>query len=903
VRRADGTEITVPRRRLALLLSVAVAGSRGVSREKLLGLLWPELDDERGRAALSQGLYALRKDLGNEEAITGTTDLRIDPTLVSSDRADFIRAIDEGADEQAVMLYRGPYLDGFYIREAPAFEQQLEEERQHLNSRYTAALERLARREGERGDHAAAVRLWRQRASIDPTDATIAVALMRAQAAGGDKAGALRHAEVYAELLRNSADLPPDAAVLACAAEIRKGPATAIRRPLSDGPKQMSAPSQGTRPGHEASDSRYRIALISLGIVGALFLIARFLPVRWFRSSDVPRVVAVTRFQDFAGDSLSGPLAELLRTSLANIPGLDVISLGVGEATGATEVIDGALYRQPDGRLRFDLRRVDAADGKVREAFTLDGADVFALSTAATRRLTERYGVPAPDGDLTTVSSSSLTAIRLYQAAHDANYRGDLRAAYNLFKDAAREDTTFAMAELYAGWTAPNDEERTERFERAHRLGLAASLREHLIIDVTRADFHSTPGTVALAESLVTLFPREMSGHFALGRARLFQEGDWLGAAKVYRDALQYDSVGFIAVGRKCDACVLHSGLFTTWMFADSFPAARRVAETWTRRIPGDPGAWRFLALVAVLSGDTATWRSARATVEGLGFVDDRFSARFYSALYLGDLSRADAAMRAWTAATPPTEQGELHWIRAQLRREQGRPRAAMAEMLEWRKAQGRLPYEAVFQAQSYFDAGEYARAAALWDSTGHLGSPVASRAARGWTWAHALKANALAALGDTAALLPIADTMRQRSLGSGFIRDRRLEHHVRGLYWAARGDDAQALSEFRASIWTPTAGLTRTDLELGRLLLRMGQPRDAALICASGLRGEMSASALYVSRGELHECAGRAWLIAGVRDSARYHLGIAAAQWVDPEPAWLARRDSVRVLLGRLGG
>ena len=929
LRRDDGTEVPVPRRRMALLLVVTAAGARGVSRDKLLHLLWPELDEERGRAALSQALYALRKDLGSEDAIAGTADLRADPAQITIDRNEFLAAIAEGQDEIAVMAYRGPYLDGFHVREAPEFEEEIARERHDLAARYAAALERLARQEGDRGDHAAAVRLWRQRANLDPTDAGVAVALMRAMAAAGDRAGALRHAEVYTEILKTTADLPPEPMVLEAAAEIRGGAKTpsAISHPTS-APAASSEPviHAGSSKPDGTSDSGDRIAdrgyrrafrpvLWLVAGVTVFLLVGRFVWSDGFPAHPQTRVVAVTDFQDFAGDSLTGPLTELLRTALADVPGLSVISaermaegrvrtpadapLGVARAAGATEALTGALYRRPDGKLRFDLRRVDAADGRVLETFTLDGTDVFDLTTHATRRLLERYGVPQPDGELTTVSSSSLTAIRLYQAGLDAMYRGEARAAYSLFTDAVREDSSFAMAELYAGLVAADDPTRTAHFERAHLLGRTASLREHLIIDVNRADFNSSPEVLALAESLTTLFPREMSGHFALARGQIYQAGDFLGAAKEYRETLRYDSVGFTGIGRKCDACALRGGLLFAWMFADSFPEARRAAEEWTRAIPGDPSAWRYLGVVALFQGDTATYRSARARAAALDPDFDHFYADFFAALYGSDLERADSVLQGWIAAAHPDQIADLRWIEAQLRREQGRPAAAVAAMREWRRRSGpALHFEAVYQAQTYFDAGDYRRAAALWDSVARMPNPFPSREARGWTWARTLQASALAALGDTARLLPLADSIRVRSQGSGFLRDRRLDHHLRGLYWVARGDDARALAEFRESIWSLTAGYTRTDLEMGRVLLRLGQPREAAKICGSGLRAEMSASAQYVSRGELHDCVGRAWLAAGEKDSARVHLELVARQWQDAEPAWAPRRDSVRTLL-----
>jgi len=930
VRREDGTDAVIPRRRLALLVAIAAA-DRGVSREKLLGLLWPELDEERGRAALSQALYALRKDLGAEEAITGTTDLKLDPTLIDCDRTTFLRAISEGEDELAVMTYRGPYLDGFYVREAPEFESQLEEERQRLASWYAAALERVAGKLGGSGDHAAAVRVWKQRAALGPTDATVAVSLMRALADAGDRAGALRHAEVYAELLQSSMGLPPEEKVLAFAAELRSSSALGPRpSPGSTPPATGPAPARSgadTVPADSPTPIRGMFIRLLL-IAAVVLLVLRLLPDSWRREitgsggETGPRLIAVTDFQDFAGDSLTGPLAELLRTSLANIPGLGVISgermaegkaragdagpLAVAREAGASEVLNGALYRRTDGSLRFDLRRVDPADGQVIEAIEVEGGDVFRLTTLATRRLIERYGIPTPEGDLTRVSSSSLTAIRLYQAGLDAYTAADAPAAYALFDRATREDTSFAMAEFYAAWVAPTDSIRSQRLDQAHQLALNASLRERLIIDMHRGDWNSATNTLPLAESLTTLFPQEIAGHFQLGRSRLYHAGDFIGAERAYRQALRMDTVGFTAYGKRCDACAARSGIITSLMFADSLPAARREAEAWTRAYPKDPYAWRFLTMVASILGDSATAAAGVARVVELEDLidEERVGSAFYSALYLGKVERADSILAAQLATGPRSRRPALQWMLTHLRREQGRPKAAAAAMLEWRRLMGRgLPVDANFQGQTLFEAGDIRGAERLWDSIGKLRTTHPSRDARGWTWSHTLQSLALAGLGDTARLLPIADSMQEISLASGFARDRRLHHHVQALYWMARGDDVKALAEFRESVWSYTGGYTQTDLLMARVLMRLGQPREAARVCGSGLHAEMAASAQYVTRGEFHECAGRAWLAAGEKDSARYHLRVAVAQWAGAEPSFAARRDSLRDLLGRLGG
>ena len=88
-------------RRLAVLAVLARAGDRGVSRDRLVGLLWGEVEEERARRSLNQALYALRQELGSEEAILGTRDLRLTPELLEVDLAASSNAPDARAVSKA----------------------------------------------------------------------------------------------------------------------------------------------------------------------------------------------------------------------------------------------------------------------------------------------------------------------------------------------------------------------------------------------------------------------------------------------------------------------------------------------------------------------------------------------------------------------------------------------------------------------------------------------------------------------------------------------------------------------------------------------------------------------------------------------------------------------------------
>jgi serine/threonine-protein kinase len=113
---------------LALLALLAVTGSRGLTRDKLIAYLWPESTPENARHALEQLLYSLRRQTPKELVIGGNP-LRLNPAVVAADVEEFDRRLEAGDREAALALYRGPFLDGFFLTDSPEFEEWTEAER------------------------------------------------------------------------------------------------------------------------------------------------------------------------------------------------------------------------------------------------------------------------------------------------------------------------------------------------------------------------------------------------------------------------------------------------------------------------------------------------------------------------------------------------------------------------------------------------------------------------------------------------------------------------------------------------------------------------------------------------------------------------------------------------------
>ena len=233
-------------RRLALLAVVAAAGDEGLSRDQLHVLFWPEASQAKARHSLEQLVYALRDSIDAEVFARGDP-VRLNPSVITSDVADF-RTADERDDlERVVATYRGNFLEGFHLHNAPEFERWLEAERAGLARSYASALERLAKKADATREHVTAVHWWRRTVATDPVSSTNATGLMRALMNSGDNAAAIQYAAQYEAIVAREIGTSVGPEVSSLVAEAR---ANAEVEPLSSRPGLIEpppSPQAGTR--------------------------------------------------------------------------------------------------------------------------------------------------------------------------------------------------------------------------------------------------------------------------------------------------------------------------------------------------------------------------------------------------------------------------------------------------------------------------------------------------------------------------------------------------------------------------------------------------------------------------------------------------------------------------------
>lgn len=149
----------------ALLAYLALADGRPIRRESLAALLWPELPTAKARHNLRQALLALRQALAaagyQKLLLTSRSQVQLDLAGEIDVDAHRFRALLAACEEhdhaalaqcsecagrlaEAVGLYGGDFMDGFYVDNSAPLEAWLGQQRETWSQKLTTALSHLA---------------------------------------------------------------------------------------------------------------------------------------------------------------------------------------------------------------------------------------------------------------------------------------------------------------------------------------------------------------------------------------------------------------------------------------------------------------------------------------------------------------------------------------------------------------------------------------------------------------------------------------------------------------------------------------------------------------------------------------------------------------------------------------
>jgi DNA-binding SARP family transcriptional activator len=206
----DGALLAFDTRKAVALLAHLALTDRARPRDALADLLWPGADPERARGALRRTLTSLRNAVGTE-AVEATRDhvrlLRGERLTVDVDRFRALRT--SGDLPGAVEVFRGEFLEGFAVRDAPDFEDWVRVEGEGLARELSGALADLVTEREAAGDTSTALQAARRWLALDPLHEPAHRALITLFARSGDRAAALTQYRECVRTLSRELGVPP----------------------------------------------------------------------------------------------------------------------------------------------------------------------------------------------------------------------------------------------------------------------------------------------------------------------------------------------------------------------------------------------------------------------------------------------------------------------------------------------------------------------------------------------------------------------------------------------------------------------------------------------------------------------------------------------------------------------
>ena len=190
-------------KRMGLLAYLCIARPRGFHRrDTILGLFWPDADQTHARNSLRNALHIVRRTIGEEAIISrGDEEVGIDTQRIRCDAVELDRLVADRSPEEALALYQGDLLPGFFIDEAPGFERWLQIERDRLGKLAAEAANSASKRSEQAGDLPSAIRFAQRGVELGDTDEPGWRRLVELLEKAGDRAGALDAARVFSTKL------------------------------------------------------------------------------------------------------------------------------------------------------------------------------------------------------------------------------------------------------------------------------------------------------------------------------------------------------------------------------------------------------------------------------------------------------------------------------------------------------------------------------------------------------------------------------------------------------------------------------------------------------------------------------------------------------------------------------
>lgn len=208
----------------ALLVYLGCHQGLVLRRDVLAELLWEGSNPNNARHSLSQALYQLRMQVPELTFHVSRDEVWLEVGAVQLDVDQFRRAVDEGRLEEAVELYRGDFLRGFWLAGARTFEEWQTSQAQELSRLARFALHSLLREAESGGAWLQVMQLSSRLIELDPYNEQVYRSRIQAIAANEGRQQALAELQRVTEFMEAELGRGLEPATLALKAVLEREP-------------------------------------------------------------------------------------------------------------------------------------------------------------------------------------------------------------------------------------------------------------------------------------------------------------------------------------------------------------------------------------------------------------------------------------------------------------------------------------------------------------------------------------------------------------------------------------------------------------------------------------------------------------------------------------------------------
>jgi TolB-like protein/DNA-binding SARP family transcriptional activator len=462
----DGPVDLTSKKLAGLLAFLACTAPEPQSRDKLMTLLWGSHFEAQARQNLRQAFTRLRRVLGEGALIANGETVSLRPSTIASDVGRFETLLRDGSRDAlnaAVGLYRDSMLADIAISEE-GWSEWLDIQRQRFEGLALDAMVKLGEQELQLGHHEPALKAANRAIAVSNLREDAHRLVMRALAAGGRRADALKHYEHLAVLLKSQLAVEPDAATVSLAAELRKRLPAAQASPA--GLHLLHSPLETPPP----LPDRPSIAVLPFSNLGGDD------NQEYFADGIVEDIITAL--------SRCSSLFVIARNSSFTYKGKAVDVRQVGRELGVRYILEGSVRR--DGtRLRITGQLIDATSGAHiwADRFDGDACEVFKLQDRVTDSVAAAIEPSLQAAELGRLKQKPAANLNAYELllraqAHEYTEEGFTEAICCL-QQALAIDSSYAPALAMAaysyavrrqqGWASNFDVETAEGLRLATR--------------------------------------------------------------------------------------------------------------------------------------------------------------------------------------------------------------------------------------------------------------------------------------------------------------------------------------------------------------------------------------------------------------------------------------------------